>query len=163
MTMWTKTMAAVAIVIGMACEADAASWERYASDAMGYSVRVPTDRFALELETEGRLSYRQINGTAQLDVFGVTNPERLTVAEFQAMMEAADPNRRITYRAAGNSWFVLSGYLEDEVEPTIFYAKFMLNRGGTALSAFEVSYPRAHRAEFDPLVEQMEDSLTSPR
>jgi hypothetical protein len=96
-------------------------------------------------------------------VFGVTNSERLTVHQFQEMMEAADPDRRITYRAAGKSWFVLSGYLENEGEPTIFYAKFMLNRRGTALSAFEISYPKAQQAQFNPLVEQMEDSLTAPR
>lgn len=158
-----KTGLAIAMLVGMAGHASAASWDRYASDTMGYSVEVPTERFVLEQETEGRLSFRQVDGAAQLDVFGVTNPERLTVAAFQAMMEAAAPNRRITYRAAGGSWFVLSGYLENEVEPTIFYAKFMLNGQGTALSAFEISYPRADRAEFDPLVERIEDSLTSPR
>ena len=156
-------VAAAAAFFLLASEAGAESLERYASDAMGYSVGIPTDHFTLENETEGRLSFRQIEGSAQLDVFGVTNPDRLTVAEFQAMMEQADPNRRITYRAAGNSWFVLSGYLENEAEPTIFYAKFMLNRRSTALSAFEISYAEAERAEFDPLVERIEDSLTAPR
>ncbi len=159
--MWIKMILVAAIVIGTAGHAAAASWDRYANDAMGYSVGVP-DRLALERESEGRVSFRQVDGSAQLDVFGVTNPERLTVGEFQAMMVAADPNRRITYRAAGRSWFVLSGYLEDEAEPTIFYAKFMLNGRGTAVSAFEISYPQADKAEFNPLVEQMQDSLTSP-
>jgi len=37
----------------------------------------------------------------------------------------------------------------------------MLNARGTALSAFEISYRRADRAEFDPLVAQMEDSLSN--
>jgi hypothetical protein len=161
--MWFKVVLLVASLIASAGHSSAASWERYANGSMGYSVSVPTDRFAVEKETEGRVSYRDIYGSAQLDVFGVTNPERLTVAEFQEMMEAADPNRRITYRAGGRSWFVLSGYLEDEVEPTIFYAKFMLNNRGTTLSAFEISYPQTDRAKFDPLVEQIEDSLTSPR
>jgi hypothetical protein len=161
--MWMRIVVAVAVLMGAAGYTSAASWERYVSDAMGYTLSIPIDRFALEEETQGRLSFRQIDGSAQLDVFGVTNPERLTVAEFQAMMEAADPNRHITYRAAGASWFVLSGYLEDELEPTIFYAKFMLNSRGTALSAFEISYPEAHKAQFNAVVERMEDSLTSPR
>jgi hypothetical protein len=162
MIMWIRIVVAVAVLVGAAGHSSAAGWERYGSDAMGYTVSIPTDRFALEEEIEGRLSFRQIDGTAQLDVFGVTNPEQLSVAEFQAMMEAADPNREITYRAAGASWFVLSGYLEGEPEPTIFYAKFMLNGRGTALSAFEISYPKAHKAEFNAVVERMEDSLTAP-
>lgn len=161
--MWFKMVLLVASLVVSAGHSSAASWERYANGSMGYSVSVPKDRFAVEKQTEGRMSYRDLHGSAQLDVFGVTNPERLTAAEFQALMEAADPNRRITYRAGGRSWFVLSGYLENEVEPTIFYAKFMLNNRGTALSAFEISYPQTDRAEFDPLVEQIENSLTSPR
>ena len=78
-------------------------------------------------------------------------------------MEGADPQRRITYRAGGQSWFVLSGYLDREGEPMVFYAKFMLNPSRTALSAFEISYPASRKSTFDPMVEQMEDSLTSPR
>ena len=89
--------------------------------------------------------------------------ERLNEAEFKALMEAADPNRRITYRAEGRSWFVLSGYLENEPEPTIFYAKVMINPSGTGLSAFEISYPQADKGKFDPVVEQMKDSLIAPR
>ena len=112
---------------------------------MGYSVTLPTDRFVIDRETYGRLSLREAEGAAQLDVFGVTNPERLTVPAFRAMMEAADPNRRIPYRAAGKSWFVLSGYLDSEPVPTIFFAKFMLNARGTALSAFAISYPEAKK------------------
>ena len=161
--MWMRILVAAMVLMGAAGYAIAASWEQYVSDAMGYTLSIPLDRFALEEETPGRLTFRQIGGSAQLDVFGVTNPEHLTVAEFQAMMEAADPNRHITYRAAGASWFVLSGYLEDEPEPTIFYAKFMLNARGTALSAFEISYPEARKADFNRIVERMEDSLTSPR
>lgn len=157
-----RTIAAVAFV-AMASQAYAADWQRYTNDAMGYSVSLPTDRFAIEKQTEGRLSLIEPGGSAQLDVFGVTNRDQLTVVEFRDMMEAADPNRRITYRAAGKSWFVLSGYLQNEPEPTIFYAKFMLNGRGTALSAFEISYPQIKRMEFDPLVERMEDSLTAPR
>lgn len=140
----------------------AADWESYVSPDLGFSISVPMDRFAVTAESSGRVSLKEIGGTAQLDIFGVRNPEALSRREFERMMEAADPDRRITYRAAGRSWFVLSGYLEGEPEPTIFYAKFMLNRSGTSLSAFEISYPRAQKAEFDGIVERMEDSLTAP-
>jgi len=154
--------AALVLSLGLMGPAQADDWKRYTSAATGFSISLPTDRFAIEEETAGRLSLSEIDGTAQLDVFGVTNADRLTVAQFQDMMEAADPNRRITYRAVGKSWFVLSGYLADEKDPTIFYAKFMLNGAGTALSAFEISYPKAEKAEYDQVVERLEASLTSP-
>ncbi len=153
---------ALAICLALAGAALAEDWQRYYSPA-GFSISVPVGRFSVESESEGRLSLREEDGSAQIDVFGVTNAESLGVGQFMDMIEAADPSRRTTYRAAGNSWFVLSGYLDDEPVPTVFYAKFMLNREGTALSAFEISYPASRKFVFDPLVETMEDSLTSPR
>lgn len=148
--------------ICLAAPGHAEEWRPYTNDATGFSLSLP-DSFTVDDESAGRLSLNEISGAAQLDVFGVTNPERLTVAQFQDMVEAADPNRRITYRAAGKRWFVLSGYLADEKEPTIFYAKFMLNGSGTALSVFEISYRKADKAKYDSVVEHLEHSLTSPR
>ena len=155
-------IAVVVFSLGLVGAAQAENWQRY-EGSTGFTVSVPTERFAISSETPGRLSLSEIGGSAQLDIFGVTNPDRLSVGKFEKMMEAADPGRRITYRMAGRNWFVLSGYLDDEPAPTVFYAKFMLNRSGTALSAFEISYPASRKATFDALVEQMEDSLTSPR
>lgn len=154
---------AVLVALSLGPCAAAQELRRYEHPATGFSLGLPLDRFAVVSESGGRLALVERGGTAQLDVFGVENPEALSLGQFRSMMETADPTRRITYRAAGRSWFVLSGYLEGEPEPTIFYAKFMLNRAGTALSAFEISYPRARRAQFDPLVERLEDSLTAPR
>lgn len=154
-------LSALAIYMGLTGATLAENWQRYDSPA-GFSISLPSDRFSVKSETAGRLSLKEDGGSAQIDVFGVTNAERLGVRQFRDMMESAVSSRRITYRAAGNSWFVLSGYLEDEVVPTVFYAKFILNRAGTALSAFEISYPASQKSVFDPVVETMEDSLTSP-
>lgn len=155
------TTLVVGLVVATSVVAD--DWERYTNSAAGFTIDLPLTRFDVEKQTPARLTLEETDGDAQLDVFGVTNSQTLTVAQFQAIMEAADPNRRITYRAAGRSWFVLSGYLDDQSEPTVFYAKFMLNRARTALSAFEISYPATRKAELDPMVERIEDSLTAPR
>ena len=155
-------VATLVSVLAAASPALAAQWETYRNDDLGFSVAVPKHRFATASETMGRVQLRGIDSPAQLDLYGVENPDGLTLDGLQQMIEAADPNRRITYRAGGRSWFVLSGYLDDGREPEIFYAKFMLNARGTALSAFEISYPQAQRDMFDPLVERIEDSLTAP-
>lgn len=156
-----RTFLAVLLAL-LTAPANAESWQPYRNDSVGFSVALPTSVFEVEEDTAARLSLSEVGGEAQLDVFGVINPD-LSAKEFRALIEAADSRRRITYRASGRSWFVLSGYLDGEPQPTIFYAKFMLNAKGTALSAFEISYPADRRAAFAPLVERMEDSLTSPR
>jgi hypothetical protein len=143
--------------------AQAQEWRRYAHPELNFSVSLPIGVFEVQENTTDRLQLSEVGGEAQLDVFGITNPERLSAAEFRDMIEAADASRRITYRAGGRSWFVLSGFLDDEAEPTIFYAKFMLSRDGKSLSAFEISYPEDQRARFDDMVERIEDSLTAPR
>ena len=141
----------------------AQEWRRYVHPELGFSVLLPIGVFEVEENAADRLHLSEAAGEAQLDVFGITNPEALSAAAFRKMIEAADPSRRITYRTGGRSWFVLSGFLEGEPEPTIFYAKFMLSRDGRSVSAFEISYPEDERARFDDMVEQIEDSLTAPR
>jgi len=158
-----KILALSAMLLALSSPAMAEDWQRYTDRSVGFSISLPTEGFAVTEESRGRLTLAETGGSAQIDVFGVRNPERLSLGEFRSMMEAADPSRRITYRAAGRSWFVLSGYLEGEERPTIFYAKFMLNAGGTALSAFEISYPREEKRAFDAIVDRLERSLTSPR
>ena len=153
---------ALALLLALSSPAAAETWRRYLDAGSGFSISLPTDRFTLTDRSEGRLTFAERGGSAQLDVFGVENRDALSARQFRRMMEGADPHRRITYRAGGRSWFVLSGYIEGEAEPTIFYAKFMLNRSGTALSAFEISYPRSRKAEFDATVERLEDTLTAP-
>lgn len=160
--MFQLRLAALLALASLAQPALAQSWERYVDEQLGFSIELP-GRFETTASAEGRLQLAEIDGAAQLEVFGVQNPDALSVQEFRAMMEAADPTRRITYRKAGGNWFVFSGYLEGEREPTIFYAKFMLNPSRTAISAFEISYPATDKARFDATVERIEDSLTSPQ
>lgn len=148
---------------GLLLATPAAAWERYTHGNLGFSVQVPTHLFRIDSRANERLRLSEVDGAALLDIYGMRNPELTSIEDFAAMLEDADPSRRITYRAGGNSWYVLSGYLENEAEPTIFYAKFMLSRDGTALSAFELSYPAAERRRLDRVVEQMEDTLSAPR
>ncbi len=143
--------------------AAAQEWRRYVHPELGFSVSLPIGVFEVDDNVADRLHLSEAGGEAQLDVFGITNSEALSAVAFEELIEAADPARRITYRAGGRSWFVLSGFLDGETEPTIFYAKFLLSRDGRSVSAFEISYPENERARFDDMVERIEDSLTAPR
>ncbi len=130
--------------------AKAAEWSRYSE--FPFSIELPTGTFAVTEKSEQRLVLQDPESQAQIEVFGGINAEHLSVSEFREAVEAAaTANRVVTYRAAGRSWFVLSGYMADDEATTdlIFYAKFMFDPAATSFSAFEISYPSASRASFE--------------
>lgn len=140
----------------------AEAWRHFLHPTLGFSVAVPAGVFEVVENRAGRLQLSEAGGGAQIEIFGTTNPEPMSPAEFREMIAKADPSRRITYRTGGRSWFALSGFLNGEAEPTIFYTKFMLSRDGRSVSAFEISYPADERGRFDDMVEGIEASLTAP-
>ncbi|SFZ84627.1 hypothetical protein SAMN02983003_2123 [Devosia enhydra] len=141
----------------------AAEWVSHTDAASGFSIDVPGDFIA---EDRGdRLSLQSGDGRVQIDVFSAVYGNDMSFAQFAESIASADPRRVITYRAGGDSWFVVSGYLDADGSAgnTIFYAKFMSNRARDTVSAFEISYPAELRDAMDGLVTRMEKSLTSPR
>lgn len=142
-----------------------AEWVRHTDPVLGFSIALPEDGWQRQPGGDGRLQLLSADREVQLDVFGVDNTTGMPFAEFAEMIVAADPRRVITYRAGGDRWIVLSGYLGDEGagRDTIFYAKFIGARDGRSLSAFEISYPRSDKAEMDAVVTRIEKSLTGPR
>jgi hypothetical protein len=55
----------------------------------------------------------------------------------------------------GRSWFVISGYRGDD----IYYEKVMFSCGGSVVNVLAITYPKSLRSDYDPVVEQMEDSF----
>jgi len=154
-------LAALMLVLGSVLPAAAAEWQRYVHPGFGFAIDLPVSGYVRDEGAQDRLTLRDDRQGVQIDVFGVRNDSGMSLREFATMIVAADPSRRITYRAGGNRWFVISGYLGDG--DTIFYAKFLVNRAGTQLSAFEISYPQAAKRRLDRLVTRIEKSLSSPR
>jgi hypothetical protein len=142
------------------------AWETYENPAYGYSISLPGSPFAVEEEPDGRgVTLIDLAGRGQIDVYGARNSEGLSPREFEAALGSADRIRDITYARRGQSWFVISGHYVregDAGDDLIFYAKFMFSPDRTRLSAFEASYPVADKARWDPIIEQMEDTLRAP-
>ncbi|RUT33021.1 hypothetical protein EMQ25_07805 [Arsenicitalea aurantiaca] len=141
-------------------------WEAYQNAELGYRIELPTGVLdGVEvIETDAGVTLTAI-GPVQIDVLGSANMQGFTPDEFSATIEAADGLREVTYRASGNSWFVLSGFLRDDAgtgEELIFYTKYLFNADRSAVSAFEVSYPASEKARLDPVVTRIEKSLRSP-
>jgi len=77
----------------------------------------------------------------------------------QWMIAHAGGYEDVTYQPRGRSWFVLSGYRDDQ----IYYEKVMFSCGSYVVNIFAIAYPTAQRRLFDPVVERMEDSFRPGR
>lgn len=154
---------ALLIWMGAAEAAIATEWSRYSNSALQFSISVPAGDFRVVDEDAHRLTLQEIGGEAQIDVFGGEVGDRSFTA-FSRKVESADPDRQISYRASGSSWFVFSGYLPPSSggQARIFYAKFMLDGVGRTFSAFEISYPLNRKRSFDATVARLERSLSAP-
>jgi hypothetical protein len=153
------------LMLPMAVAAPEISWQTYENPAYGYSVDLPLGLFTGSSNGDRGVTLLENEGRGQIDVYGALNVQDMSPREFERELSKADRIREVTYSRRGASWFVISGYYRregDESDDLIFYAKFMFSADGRVLAAFEASYPRSDKRRFDPIIERMEDSLSSP-
>ena len=82
------------------------------------------------------------------------------VAGLEAFLrENPKPDERITYRAAGKNWLVLSGTRGER----IFYTRYAFSHRNEVVNAFEISYPASLATSYDPIVARIAKSLRSGR
>ena len=142
-------------------------WQRYVDEQYAFSIDLPVGMFERPLdETAAGLKLQEIGGEGQIEIFGWDNLDNQSPGELLDALEQAQRLGEVTYRANGNSWFVLSGYFTAEDapdEPLVFYTKVMFSRDRSRIAAFEISYPADELDRFDPIVTRLSRSLTSPR
>jgi hypothetical protein len=156
---------ATALLTATAIGAPEPRWQTYEDPSYGFEVELPLGMFTGSRREEGGVTLVETDGRGQIDIYGALNTEGLSVRDFEAALSDTDRIREITYARRGQSWFVISGYYrheDDDSEDLIFYAKFMFSPDREHLSAFEASYPVSDKRRYDPIIERMEDSLTSP-
>lgn len=145
--------------------AEPIAWTTFVDPLYNFSVELPMGLFEpLGSAGDIGLTLAEIGGGGQLSLYG--GPvEGLTIEDFAARLAAGEQIRTITYRAGGQSWFVLSGHYEKDGQsgdPLIFYTKVLVSADGQSFSAFEISYPTRDKERYDPIVSRIEDSLTRP-
>ena len=138
-------------------------WGTYRDTQYGFSAELPFGMFERPAEQAGNgLTLLQIFGSGQISIYG-GDAAGLTLERFEQRLSAGAEVRDITYRASGDSWFVLSGFYDQpNGEPLIFYTKVLLSSDRQRFSAFEVSYDQREKAQFDGIVTRIEDSFTRP-
>jgi hypothetical protein len=160
---WLGAAIVLVASVGVASAQAPIDWATYDDTDYGFSADLPYGLFEpLEQDGGNGLTLVQTNGSGQISIYG-GDAAGLTLAGFEERLSAGEDVRDITYRASGNSWFVLSGFYDQPTgEPLIFYTKVLLSSDRQRFSAFEVSYDRSEKPLFDGIVDRIEDSFTRP-
>lgn len=132
---------------GFAVEAGKAVNGLYYNAKYRYRIAYPESVFTPQGESDAGDGQRFLAaaGQARLIVYGAFNVLGTTLD--QEYREAlAQPGRTVTYQVLRKDWFVVSGLEGDD----IFYRKTIL--ADDIFRTFALTYPRALKATFDPLV-----------
>jgi hypothetical protein len=157
----SRRLLLAAALVALATDASAQeAWTTYRNARFGTSVEYPTRfRPGRPPENNDGLSLTAGDG-ATLSLWGSLNVMEHDVAGLEAFLrENPKDGEQITYRASGNNWLVLSGTRGDR----IFYQRHLFSHRSEIVNAFEISYPAALRASYDPIVGRLSRTLRPGR
>jgi hypothetical protein len=133
-------------------------WAYERDPGLGFNFSYPGDLFQ-RIEGDGKPSFHYFvsrDAEAKLMVGAWNNEAGQTPSEFkQWLLANTGGYDAMTYVPRGRTWFVISGYRDDD----IYYEKAMFSCAGSVVNVFAITYPQGLRRQYDPVVEQMEDSF----
>ena len=140
-------------------------WGQYCNARYQFCIDYPTGLFEQRIEADNGdgITLVSTDDGAELRTYGVMNGDELPMETLQQILAEERDDREVTYKAAKNNWFVLSGYQGSGETRAIFYQRFESNDAADRLSAMELVYPESARGTYDGLIERMSLSLTPPR
>lgn len=137
---------------------EASDFSLYANTRFGYEVLVPAAFLPQEAPTnnDGR-QFLAPDGKGSLAVFAFYNALEMTPSTLlqERMAELRSEGVEITYKAAKDFWFVLSGIDGGE----IFYEKVLFSRDGETILTLLVRYPAVQKDGYERIVTQASRSL----
>ena len=138
----------------------AEGWINQRDPDFGFSYSLPGGAFKPVQGDRPSFYYYSSPETGAKFMVGAWRNDGKTPSEFKNwMLTHIGGYEEVTYRPGGRSWFVLSGYRDDQ----IYYEKVIFSCGGRVASAFALVYPDALRKRFDPVVERVEDTFQKSR
>jgi len=145
----------IAVSATGAASAAPASLATYVNERFGYSVAYPQNTFLPQPEAgngDGR-EFRARNGKAQFLVWASYNVLEETPAGYASEAEAKCIDHVAPYKVVRPTMVVVSCETADGIE----YAKRLIV--GDVLTNFVMSYPKAERTRWDPVVAAISRSL----
>lgn len=144
------------ITLSWNANAQSETWTTYRNTRFGTTIEYPSRfRPGRPPENNDGLSFVAADG-ATLSVWGSLNAMDHDLAGLESFLrENTGADERITYRAAGADWLVLSGTRGDR----IFYKRHAFSHRNEIINAFEISYPARLAAAYDRIVARISRSL----
>jgi hypothetical protein len=135
------------------------AYHTYSNDKYGYSVRYPAFlRPEGEPDAHDGQRFSSRSSPLRMTVWGTYSNwqtgDDMTIAQQRAWhFRNLDKKWKVTYKANGGNWFVLSGYNGDD----IFYSRTV--KHGDIFATVLLEYPKSKKSEFDAAVEIIARSL----
>ncbi|NJO35156.1 MAG: J domain-containing protein [Rhodospirillales bacterium] len=127
-------------------------WTTYRDARFDFGVSYPAEVFALAKSEIGEDAYTRVSrdGRAVFRIWAAPNTGSLAVADYRrTLIETRYANATFDYTPRRNFWFVLSGIRGDEM----FYERVTMSCDRKSMHAWQLRYPVAERAFYDPIVE----------
>ena len=135
-------------------------WKTFVGWKFGTSISYPASGFSAlpEPDAHDGRTFVSPDG-AQIAVFASYNVLDESIEADLASLIKSEGYQRLTYKARGPNWFVLSGLRSIEGRERVFYEKYLFGTGGKTIHAVVVTYPAELKAIHDPLVGRIGSSL----
>jgi hypothetical protein len=165
---WTNIAATVAAIVfvlvvphGIAsAQSPSPHWSTFVGSKFGTTIAYPATGFSAlpEPDAHDGRTFVSPDG-ARIAVFASYNVLDETVDSDLASLLKSEGYARVTYKARGPNWFVLSGLRSADGHEQVFYEKYLFSVGAKIIHAVIVTYPAELKAVYDPLVGRIGNSL----
>ncbi|MBB5036614.1 hypothetical protein [Prosthecobacter dejongeii] len=126
-------------------------WRTYQNPRFGAVIPVPPGLVALEPPTNGDgQAFATPDGKVRLAVYGCFNVEGTADLDVRWKDDLVASGRTITYQRKTDSWYVISGVMEDG---TGFYEKYTAN--AKYGSGWRMTYPQKEEKKYSAWIERI--------
>lgn len=128
-------------------------WMLYENPRFGSLIPVPPGMVALRPPDNGDgQAFQSPDGQVRLIVYGSFNVDHFGDVETRWKADLAEPGRTLTYKRKTETWYVLSGVIEDG-SGTAFYERYTAN--AQYCSGWKITYPQAQEKKYSAWVERI--------
>ncbi len=135
------------------------NWQPYVSTQFSVSSDVPTTGFVFSQQNNDYgLASQSQDGSVSVTVFAAYwNDNAAQFSDYRALQrqKLEQIGANITYAPGGNSWFVFSGFLGED----IFYFKASTRPNCPLAGHIYFKFPAYEKDTMGPIIEHMEDSM----
>ncbi len=126
----------------------------YRNEKYGFSIKVPAEQFVAGTTRNPQIGGLWISRDNQARLLAVAAPNETggsikSYREF--VMGNTYANAQFTYTPQRDNWFVLSGFMGDQV----FYERITFACAGRYIYGWQLFYPTRQKSLFDPIVEEI--------